>query len=132
MFSGPTQDVLYATRMLSKNRGFTVVATLTLALAIGANTTVFSVVEALLNFPLPLDDPSRVVLISSENTPLDLTQNPASVDDFLDWPEQSSSFEYMAAGAPAAYNLVGSGEPARITAFQFSAGFFPMTGIPWL
>lgn len=128
MFSDLRRDMAYATRMLMKNPGFTAVAVLTLALGIGANTTVFSVVEALLNFPLPMDDPNRIALIFSENPAVDLTQSPASVDDFLDWRRQSRSFEFMAAGAAGAYNLVGSGEPVRVTAFRFSAGFFPMTG----
>jgi putative ABC transport system permease protein len=128
MFSDFSRDVLFAIRMLRNNPGFTVVAILTLALAIGANTTVFSVVEVLLNFPIPMDDPNRITFVWAENPSRNVNQNTASVDDFLDWRERSRSFEYLVAGTPGAYNLLGLGEPVRIQAFSFTVGFFPMTG----
>ena len=130
MLSNMKQDLIYATRMLWKNPGFTAVALLTLALGIGANTTVFSVVESLLNFPLPVDDPEKVVFVFSSNLSRDINQNPASVDDFLDWREQSDTLEYLVAGVGGSFNLVGSGEPVRVVAFRVTTGFFPTTGYP--
>ncbi len=130
MFSDVSRDVVYALRTLRKNPGFTAVAVLTLALGIGANTAVFSVVEAIFNFPIPMDDPEKVTFVFSENLERGISQNNASMEDFLDWRDQSQSFEYLAAGTQTAYNLAGSGEPVRITAASFSAGFFPLTGNP--
>jgi putative ABC transport system permease protein len=128
MFSDFSRDVVFAIRMLRNNPAFTVVAILTLALGIGANTTVFSVVEALLNFPVPMDDPERITFVFTADPSRDVDQNTASVDDFLDWRDESKSFEYLVAGVPRAYNLVGDGEPVRLQSFSFTAGFFPLTG----
>lgn len=130
MFSDLFGDVVYAFRKLLKNPGFTAVAVLTLALGIGANTTVFSVVEAILNFPIPMDDPERIAFVFSENSSRNLQQQGVSMEDFLDWRGQSQSFEYLVAGDQAAYNFASSGEPERVVAFRFSAGFFPLTGNP--
>lgn len=130
MFSNIEQDLIYAARMLRKNPGFTAVALLTLALGIGANTTVFSIVEAIFNFPLPVDDPQRVVFVFSTNPPRDIAQNACSVDDFFDWREQATSFEHLVAGTGGAFNLVGTGEPVRVVAFRVTTGFFPTTGYP--
>ena len=75
-----------------------------------------------------MDDPEKVTFVFSENLERGISQNNASMEDFLDWRDQSQSFEYLAAGTETAYNLAGSGEPVRITATSFSAGFFPLTG----
>jgi putative ABC transport system permease protein len=130
MLSNLKQDLIYASRMLWKNPGFTAVALLTLALGIGANTTVFSVVEALVNFQLPVDDPEKVVFLFGANLSRDIDQNPVSVDDFLDWREQASSFEHLVVGTGGAFNLTGSGEPVRVVAFRVTSGFFPTAGYP--
>lgn len=124
------RDVVYAVRTLIKSPSFTAVAIFALALGIGANTTVYSVVNALLNFPIPMEDPERVTFIFSENPELEVTQSSVSMDDFLDWREQARSFDILIGGAAASYNLVGAGEPVRIQALQVSPGFFPLTGKP--
>jgi putative ABC transport system permease protein len=128
MLSDIGRDMVYAFRMLQKNPGFTAVAVITLALGIGANTTVFSVVEAIFNFPLPVDDPQRVSFVFAQNLEHDIDQNATSVDDFLDWQEQSDSFEYLVAGTGRPYNVIGAGEPVRVRAFDVTAGFFPAIG----
>ena len=122
------RDLVYSLRTLRKNPVFTAAALLALALGIGANTAVFSVVEALLNFPLPIDDPQRITLVFSQNASLNATQNPVSMPDYLDWRRQSQSFERMAAMKPAGYNLSGRGEPLRVQAFQVTSGFFASLG----
>ena len=124
------RDAVYAVRTLIKSPSFTAVAIFALALGIGANTTVYSVVNALLNFPVPMEDPERVTFIFSENPELEVTQSSVSMDDFLDWREQARSFDILIGGAAASYNPVGAGEPVRIQALQVSPGFFPLTGKP--
>jgi putative ABC transport system permease protein len=89
------QDLRYGLRMLLKNPGFTTVAVLTLALGIGANTAIFSVVNAVLLRPLPYDEPERLVWLW--DTQPQLPTAPASLPDFLDWKEQNRSFEQLAA-----------------------------------
>ena len=113
-----------------KSPSFTAVAIFALALGIGANTTVYSVVNALLNFPIPMEDPERVTFVFSENPELEVTQSSVSMDDFLDWREQARSFDILIGGVAASYNLVGAGEPVRIQTLQVSPGFFPLTGKP--
>ncbi len=120
------RDVVYAVRTLLKSPSFTAVAIFALALGIGANTTVYSVVDALLTFPLPMEDPERVSFVFSENPELEVTQSNVSMDDFLDWREQARSFDIFVGGAAASYNLVGAGEPVRIQALQVSPGFFTL------
>ena len=89
------KDIRYAIRSLAKHPGFTSVAVITLALGIGANTAIFSVVNSVLLRPLPFSDPERIIWVW--DTQPQLPTAPASVADFLDWKEQNRSFEYMAA-----------------------------------
>src|SRR4030095_12210188 len=99
-----TQDVRFAARMLWKNPGFTAVAILALALGIGANTAIFSVVQAVLLRPLPYADPRRIVEL--KETPLGRLQSIAP-PNFADWKGQARSFESMAAYNDAAATLNG-------------------------
>src|SRR5436305_1362014 len=91
------QDFRYAVRMLLKNPGFTLVAALALALGIGANTAIFSVVNAVMIRPLPYRDASRLVMVWEDNRNRGKHQNVVSPANFLDWKEQSDAFEDMAA-----------------------------------
>lgn len=89
------QDLRFGARMLAKNPGFTLVAVITLALGIGANAAIFSVVNSVLLRPLPFDEPESIVWLW--DTQPQLPTAPASLPDFLDWKQQSQSFEHMAA-----------------------------------
>jgi predicted permease len=121
------QDVRYAARMLAKNPGFTAIAVLTLALGIGANTALFSVVNGVLLNPLPYPQPDQIVVLSRK-TP-DFTEASISYPDFLDWQKDNRSFEAIAAYRGDDFNLTGQGEPERLKTEMISATYFPLLGI---
>src|SRR5262249_29290107 len=107
-----TQDVRYGLRMLRKNPGFTTVAVLTLGLGIGANTAIFSVVNAVL-LHSPFKDPSRLIMIWE--TYREFPKVWPSVPNFIDWQEQSQVFESMGAyRVRHEFTLTGQGEPERL------------------
>ncbi|HSF15781.1 MAG TPA: ABC transporter permease [Vicinamibacteria bacterium] len=124
------RDVNYGVRTLAKNPGFTAVALLAIVLAIGANTTVYSVVDALIHFPIPSDDPLHTALVFMENPPRGITEGGVSMDDFLDWRDSATSFEELVLTTQQSYNLVGTGEPTRVQALRVTAGFFATFGNP--
>lgn len=120
------QDLRYGARMLRKSPGFTIVAVLTLALGIGANTAIFSVVNGVLLRPLPFRDPSRLVLIAEKSSfPVIST----SYGNYLDWRDQSHCFESMEATRSGSATLTGAGEPERLNVRMATAGLFSMLGI---
>ncbi len=124
------QDLRFAIRMLRKSPGFTLVAVLTLALGIGANTAIFSVIEAVLLRPLPYKDPSRVVLFPD---PQDPNGEGISYRNFESWKSQSRSFEDMAVyyrnSGWSRVTLTGAGEPDSVQGAFVSANFFPLMGV---
>src|SRR5437867_546274 len=99
------QDLRYSLRMLLKNPGFAAVAVLALALGIGANTAIFSVVNAVLLRPLPFAEPERLMLVISSNPGKGFNRFAVSPPDFLDWSAQSQAFEAMAGMDPNPFNL---------------------------
>lgn len=119
-------DIRYALRLLLKSPGFTLIAVLTLALGIGANTAIFSVVNAVLLRPLPFSDPSRLVLVVERSKYPTIT---VSYENYLDWRDQSHSFESMEAIFGANMTLTGKGEPERLVARRVTSGFFPLLGV---
>jgi putative ABC transport system permease protein len=121
------QDIKYGFRKLLKSPGFTVVAVLTLALGIGANTTIFSVVNAVLIKPLPFRDPDQLVRLSTIDS--DGNSGPASYPDFEDWRRQARSFEYLAAYTPQSSDFIAGGEPERLHGVCVSQSFFPLLGV---
>ncbi len=123
------QDLKYGLRTLIKNPGFTVVAVLTLALGIGANTAIFSVVNTVLLKPTPYKDAGRLVTVWGQNLAKGVTTDLVSAPDFADWRAQNHVFEQMAASTDAAYTLTGLGEPLAVTAYQFSPDFFHVLGV---
>src|SRR4051812_16678970 len=121
------QDVRYGLRRLRNSPGFTVVAVLTFALGIGANTAIFSVVNAVLLRPLPYRDPSRVVLLS-ERTPRFPTLS-VSWQNYVDWRDQSRSFDAVGAVRNTTMTLTGTGEPERLTAQMATANLLDLLGV---
>jgi predicted permease len=120
------QDVRYGARSLRKNTGFTTVAVLTLALGIGANTAIFSVVNAVLLKPLAMKDPSRVVFLLE--TWRDIFPD-VSVGNFADVRQQNNSFENLCATHSAAFNLSTSETPERVYGEIVTADYFPTFGV---
>lgn len=121
------QDVKYAVRMLAKNPGFAVIAILTLALGIGANAALFSVVNGVLLNPLPFANPSRLAAIHWKTPQFD--QASITYPNFLDWQRDNRTFEAMAAYREMDFSLTGYGDPQRLHGQQISAEFFPLLGI---
>jgi putative ABC transport system permease protein len=123
------QDLRYGIRSLLKNPGFTLVAVLALALGVGANTAIFSVVNRLLLSPLPFKDPDRLVMVWEKNFPRNRERNVVSPANFLDWNRQNQVFEHMAALAESPVNLTNAGEPEEFQAQFVTASFFPLLGV---
>jgi putative ABC transport system permease protein len=121
------QDLRFGLRMLLKHPGFTLIAVVTLALGIGANTAIFSVVNAVLLRQLPYADPERLVVLWERER--DIGQESPSYSNFLDWQAQSQSFERMAMARFDSVNLVGVGEPERLICRQVSANYFSTLGV---
>jgi predicted permease len=122
------QDLRFALRMLRKNPGFTIVAILTLALGIGGNTAMFSVVYGVLLRPLPYPAPERIVQIArTYRGQEDFSDFTANAFDF--WQEHRDPFQFIAASTGVGFNLVGAGEPERINALRVSANYFDVYGV---
>src|SRR5215510_13204866 len=122
------QDLRYGFRTLLKHRSFTFIAVFTLALGIGANTAMFSVVNAVLLRPLPYNDPARLVTIWEESPDRGMYQLPVSYANLRDWVDQNQSFEQISAYTFINRNLTGAGEPARLLGVRSSANLFSLVG----
>lgn len=120
-------DVRYGLRSLMHAPGFTVICLLTLALSIGANTAIFSYVDAVLLRPPPYDHPERIVQVLE--SPPGGGRNGISTLNFLDWQKQNSCFEYLAAQTGGSATLTGHGEPVEISGARVSAHFFDVFGV---
>ncbi|MEP6955800.1 MAG: ABC transporter permease, partial [Chthoniobacterales bacterium] len=122
------KDLRYAFRQLRKSPGFTVVAVLTLALGIGANTAIFSVVNAVLLRPLPYPQPERLVYL---NEVIGGTDTSISLPDYVDWRKDSKSFEHLAISRLESRNIggVAGREPERISVAHVTANFFNVIGL---
>jgi len=121
------QDVRYGLRSMRRSPGFTAVAVLTLALGIGANTALFSVVNAVLLNPLPYWQPDRLVALYGRDATF--TETSISYPNFLDWVRDNRSFSALAAYRADDFNLTGMGEAERVPAEMISASFFPLLGV---
>jgi predicted permease len=123
------QDLRYAARTLRKSPGFTIVAVLTLALGIGADTAIFSVVDSVLLRPLPYAEPSRLVELWGNVKRVKVERRGASYPDFVDWRAQSHSFEGMAVLDNTVATLTGVEEPERVAGEVVSQAYFDLLGV---
>src|SRR5262245_1934179 len=123
------QDLRYGARTLLKNPGFTLIAVITLALGIGANTAMFSIINAVLLRPLPFMDPAALMMVWERRPNSGAANLPVSAHEFAAWREQTRAFEHLALVQPDGLNLTGQGEPAAISASRVSADIFPVLGV---
>src|SRR5262245_5142639 len=122
------QDLAYGARMLAKNPGFTLIVILTLALGIGANTVIFSVVNAVLLRPLPYHDPDRLMIIRETKLP-EITDSQVSPAAYLNWQKRSTVFASLEAITVKYFNLADDVNPERVRGMPSTHGFFPMLGV---
>ncbi len=127
--NGLFQDFRYALRQLRKNPGFTAVAVLTLALGLGANTAIFSVIDAVLLRPLPFHSPSRLVVVKPTE-PGRRDDIGVSYPTFLDWRARNHVFDGLSVFREDDFTLTGRGEPAHLTGAVVSANIFSVLGVP--
>jgi len=123
------QDIRLAFRSFTRNPGFTLVAVLSLAIGIGANTSIFSVANALLLRPLPYKDANRLVILWNRSPGLDILQDWFSTAQYLDIKNGHHGFEEVAIASGGNDNLTGEGEPERVGTIRVSSNLLPMLGV---
>jgi putative ABC transport system permease protein len=122
------QDVQFGLRMLRKQPGFTLVIVLSLALGIGANTAIFSVVNAVLLKPPPFRDADRLVMIWEDIPSMGISDDQVQPATYADWKAQNHVFDDMAALRWQTFNITGDGEPEKVQSYGVTRNFFPMLG----
>jgi len=128
-FDSLLQDLRFALRMLRKSPGFTAVAVLTLALGIGANTAIFSVVYSVLLRPLPYPHPDQLVSMFETNPEKGVKQTGSSYVDFAEWQKQNRTFSFIAAAQRHDLTFTGNGEPAELDTVVVTSDYFPLLGV---
>jgi putative ABC transport system permease protein len=123
------QDLRYGLRMIVKNPAFTAIAVIALALGIGANSAIFSVVNTVLLQPLPYKDPDRLMMVWEDISAKGFPRDTPAAANYIDWRDQNQVFEGMAAMANESFNLTGAGDPERIDGRRVSASLFPLLGV---
>jgi putative ABC transport system permease protein len=123
------QDLRYGLRMLLKNPAFTAVAVIALALGIGANTAIFSVVNGVLLSPLPYPQPEQLAMVWLDNRRQGIRDDITSYPNFLDWRDKNHSFQGMSGMRNLAVNLTGTGEPEELRGAAVAANFFSLMGV---
>jgi predicted permease len=122
------QDIRYAVRAFARNPGFALAAILSLAIGIGANTSIFSVANALLLRPLPYENAGRLVILWNRSPGLNITEDWFSTAQYLDIKNGHHGFEQVAIAIGGNYNLTGEGDPERVGVIRVSANLLPMLG----
>ncbi len=122
-------DLRYTLRLLRKSPLFTLAVIFTVALGIGANTAIFSVVNSVMLRPLPYEQPSRLVWIAEKNDKLNLPTFATSVLNYLSWKQQSRTFDALGAFSFATFNLTGQGEPEQLTGGTITPSLLPLLGM---
>jgi len=123
------QDLRYGLRMLTKNPGFTVVAVLAIALGIGANTTIFSCVNALLLRPFSFPNQERLMMVWERVPEAGIPRGSVAPGNFADWRDQTRLFAEFTAFNNRAYNLTDGDQPERVAGARVSASFFSVLGV---
>jgi putative ABC transport system permease protein len=123
------QDLRYGARMLLKNPGFTLIAVLTLALGIGANTAIFSVINGVLLSALPYPQPEQLAMVWLDNRRQGIPDDITSYPNFVDWRDRNKTFQGMAGMTSSNVHLTGVGEPEEILAAIVSINFFQVIGV---
>ncbi|HKG12564.1 MAG TPA: ABC transporter permease, partial [Pyrinomonadaceae bacterium] len=123
------QDIRYGLRVLAQRPGFTAVAVVTLALGIGANTAIFSLVNAVLVRPLKYRDAERLVMLWEDASAAGFALDTPAPANYADWKAQQQSFDQMAATRQLTFDLTGDGEPEKLIGFGVESGFFPLLGV---
>ena len=127
---GLWQDLRYGLRRLLKAPSFSLIAVLTLALGIGANTAIFSVVNAVLLRPLPYPEPERLALVQQNLPKIGWYYGGVSSAELLDYIAENKTFAQLAGYSVLSLNLTGDREPLRLQAARVSANLFPLLGVP--
>jgi predicted permease len=122
-------DLRYGARMLLNSPGFTATALFTLALGIGANITIFSVVNAVLLRPLPYSDADRLVFLWSEAPKQNINETASAYATISEWRQQNTSFDDLAVFDPTSVTLTGAADPERVMSIRASANLFPLLGV---
>ena len=123
------QDAKYGWRMLWRNPGFTVIAVVIIALGIGANTAIFSVIDAVLLRPFPFADPDHLLVIWEDASFMGFPRNAPAPANFIDWKKQNRVFLDMAALADRGLNLTGDGDPEKMDGYATSWNVFSILGV---
>src|SRR5450755_4044790 len=123
------QNARYSIRLLRKNHGFTLIAAITLALGIGANTAIFTVVYATLLAPMPYPQPDQLVMVWSK---IQGGRNTSAAQDFEDWKQQSTSFQDLNAFTGGSFNLATKDQPEYVQGQFTTPGMYRMNGIKFL
>jgi putative ABC transport system permease protein len=123
------QDLRYAFRTLQKKPGFTAIAVITLALGIGANTAIFSLVNGVLLRSLPYRDPDRIMTVWQSNIQTGTQREQVSPANFIDWRERNQVFDQMAGIRPYGFDVTGQGPPETIRSWLVTEGFFDILGV---
>src|SRR4051794_22813026 len=126
--AGLLNDLRYSARTLNKSRAFTAVAVLTLALGVGANTAVFSLLNAVLLRPLPYAGPDRLVLVWESAPFFGIQDSPVAPANYVDWKGRARSFEEMGAVEETGYRITGDGPPELVRGAVVTAGVFRALG----
>lgn len=129
IMTGLLQDLSYALRQLRKSPGFTVVAVITLALGIGANTAIFSVVNAVLFRPLPYPNADQLVMLWEQNPHRGWFENIVSGENFLDWEKQNQVFAGVAAFESNSFTVTGNRQAEELAGQRVSANLFSVLGV---
>jgi hypothetical protein len=123
------RDLHHALRLMRSRPGFSAIVVLTLALGIGANTAIFSLINAVLLRPLPYKDPGRLAMLWTDDPAANAHEGPASLLNFVDWRNQSHTFQDMTIFRGQTFLLGSDGPPERLRSARVPANFFPLVGV---